>query len=149
MVLARMWMLVTCAAVAGATLGPSRNMGAGTLTLRIKGAPPLRLVGVIQRWDQDGNPVKPVDPKAKIDAPDCIPAKQTANGVWQIEKLAPGRYDVVILGQAKLRIDGFDFPPVLEFDPFFSGTSEVSDEHREEIESQIRNSRYYENKVEP
>ncbi|MBC7353591.1 MAG: hypothetical protein H5U08_14615, partial [Thermogutta sp.] len=86
----RTWLFVTCVAVA--TVGSSRHVAAGSFTLRIKGAPPLRLVGVIQRWDQDGNPVKPVDPKAKIDAPDCIPAKQTAEGVWQVEKLAPGRY---------------------------------------------------------
>jgi len=149
MMLWRMWLFATCAAVVGATVGSPRDVAAGTLTLRIKGAPPLRLVGVIQRWDQDGNPVKPVNPKAKIDAPDCIPGKQTAEGVWQVEKLAPGRYDVVILGEGKLRIDGFDFPPVLEFDPFFPGTAEISDEHREEIESEIRNSKHYENKVEP
>lgn len=122
---------------------------AGTLTVTIKGAPRLKLVGVIQRWDQDGNPTRPVDPKAKIDAPMCIPGQARGEGVWYFDKLARGRYDIVILGEDRLRIDGFDFPPVLEFDPFFSGKEEVSEEQREEIEQQIRGARYYENKVEP
>lgn len=117
--------------------------------MRIKGGPQLRLVGVIQRWDRDGNPTRPVDPKAKIDAPSCIAGQLRGDNTWQFEKLAPGRYDVVILGQDRLRIDGFDFPPVLEFDPFFPGTAEVPEDHRQDVEEDIRQSRHYENRVEP
>lgn len=133
----------------GAAIGGISAVHAGTLTVSIKGAPRLKLVGVIQRWDRDGNPTRPVDPKAKIEAPACVPGKAKGDGVWYFDNLAPGRYDVVILGEDRLRIDGFDFPPVLEFDPFFSGKEAISDEHREEIERQIRASRHYENKVEP
>lgn len=125
------------------------RLAAAEVTLRIQGAPALRLVGLIQRWDRDGNPVRPVDPKAKIDSPVCISGVQQANGTWVFPKIAPGRYDFVILGNDRLRIDGFDFPPVLEFDPFFRGDSQVEEEHRQAVEEDILGSRHYENKVEP
>jgi hypothetical protein len=125
------------------------QLPAAEVKLHIQGAPALRLVGLIQRWDRDGNPVRPVDPKAKIDSPVCISGQQQENGTWVFQKLNPGRYDFVILGNDRLRIDGFDFPPVLEFDPFFRGDSQVEAEHRETIEEDILGSRHYENKVEP
>lgn len=129
-------------------LTASHTAGA-ELTLRVVDGPKLRLVGLIQRWDADGNPVKPVDPKAKIDAPDCIPGTSADGRTFRFPNLKPGRYDGVILGENRLRIDGFEFPPVLEFDPFFPGDSKIADEHREWIENDIRASRHYENKVEP
>jgi len=125
------------------------QLPAAEVKLHIQGAPALRLVGLIQRWDRDGNPVRPVDPKAKIDNPVCLAGQQQENGTWVFQKLNPGRYDFIILGNDRLRIDGFDFPPVLEFDPFFPGDSQVEAEHRETIEEDIRGSRHYENKVEP
>ncbi|MGQ9769498.1 MAG: hypothetical protein ACUVQG_02990 [Thermogutta sp.] len=124
-------------------------LSAAEVELHIEGAPKLKVVGLIQRWDRDGNPIRPVDPKAKIDAPACISGNQQEDGTWVFSKLSPGRYDAVILGNDRLRIDGFDFPPVLEFDPFFCGGSSVEEEHRQAIEEDIRGSRHYENKVEP
>lgn len=130
-------------------VGISEQLFAAEVAVRIKGAPKLRLVGLIQRWDRDGNPVRPVDPKAKIDNPQCIAGRQQDDNTWVFQKLTAGRYDAVILGEDKLRIDGFDFPPVLEFDPFFRGDAQVEEEHRETVEQDIRASRHYENKVEP
>lgn len=138
-------MLSVCLAIGGRS-GLSLS---AEVTLRIRNAPPLRLVGLIQRWDRDGNPVRPVDPKAKIDSPQCISGRQRDKETWVFEGLSPGRYDAVLLGNERIRIDGFDFPPVLEFDPFFRGDMEVDEEHRKTIEDDIRASRHYENKVEP
>jgi len=75
----------------------------------------VRAVGAIARWDQDGNFRRPVDPKAKIDAPQAdYWAEQTSPGRWEFKDLPKGRYDLVILGKDRVRIEGFEFAPVLE-----------------------------------
>jgi hypothetical protein len=113
----------------------------------------IRAVGAIARWDQDGNFRKPVDPKAKIDAPQAdYWAEQTSPGKWEFKDLPKGRYDLVILGQDRIRIEGFEFAPVLEFDPFIPGTATFPEEDAEDrdwILDHIRKSRHYENKVVP
>ena len=107
-------------------------------------------VGAFDRWDIDGNHRRPVNPKAKIDAPevDAIATKAGGNK-WVFKNLKPGKYDLVIMGPAKVRIAGWTFAPVLEFDPFFPPEATVDDEVREEIDDHIRKSRHYENKVLP
>ena len=53
---------------------------AAKVTVDIQGGQAVTFVGAIHRWDQDGNLLKKVDPKAKIDAPevDYTAAKDTA-----------------------------------------------------------------------
>jgi len=113
----------------------------------------VRAVGVIARWDQDGNFRRPVDPKAKIDAPQAdYWAEQTSPGRWEFKDLPKGRYDLVILGKDRVRIEGFEFAPVLEFDPFIPGTATFPEEDAEDrdwILDHIRKSKHYENKVVP
>lgn len=125
---------------------------AGKLTVEISGpADEVEFVGAFQRWDEDGNLRRPVNPKAKIDAPEVdAVAKRTGNNVWVFENLPPGRYELVIMLRGKKRIEGWTYAPVLEFDPFIPPTAKVEDEEdRAWIEKDIRNSRHYENKVVP
>ncbi len=140
-----------CVAGAWAVTASFSTVAAADLTLSITGAPrSLRLVGVVQRWDQDGNPVRPVDPKAKIESP-FVTAKGTSagNGKWIFKGLKAGMYDVILLADPRIRIEGFNYPPVLEFDPFFAGDTQIAEEHRDWILEDIAASRHYENKVEP
>ncbi|MCS7304868.1 MAG: hypothetical protein NZ602_07150 [Thermoguttaceae bacterium] len=113
----------------------------------------VRAVGAIARWDQDGNFRRPVDPKAKIDAPQAdYWATETSPGKWEFKDLPKGRYDLVILGKDRVRIEGFEFAPVLEFDPFIPGTASFPEEDAEDrdwILDHIRKSKHYENKVIP
>ena len=72
------------------------------------------------------------------------------DGKWVFKNLKPGKYDLVLLGPNRLRIEGWQYAPVLEFDSFFPATSVVEDESvRENIVDHIRKSRHYENKVVP
>lgn len=125
---------------------------AGRLVVEISGpADQVQFVGAFQRWDADGNLRRPVNPKARIDAPEVdAVAKQTGPNTWTFDNLAPGRWELVIMLQGKKRIEGWTYAPVLEFDPFFPPTATVEDEDdRQQIEKEIRNSRHYENKVVP
>ncbi|MFH1266987.1 MAG: hypothetical protein ABIK89_14765 [Planctomycetota bacterium] len=107
-------------------------------------------VGAFDRWDIDGNHRRPVNPKAKIDAPEVdAVATRTGENKWVFKDLKPGKYDLVIMGPGKVRIEGWTFAPVLEFDPFFPPEATVDDEVRDEIDDHIRKSRHYENKVAP
>lgn len=129
----------------------SSQTEAAQVTVTITGAPEtISVVGAVQRWDRDGNPVRPVDPEAQIEAPYLDAAAESAGqGRWVFSNLDPGMYDLILLAGEKTRIDGFNFPPVLEFDPFFAGDSSIAEEHRQWIEEDIAASRHYENKVEP
>ncbi|HUT10318.1 MAG TPA: hypothetical protein VMY42_07475 [Thermoguttaceae bacterium] len=123
---------------------------AGKLTVELNNAEGVALVGAIHRWDQDGNLRRPVDPKARIEAP---PLDATAihhgAGRWVFEDLPPGTYDLLIMAQGRVRIEGFQYAPVLEFDPFIRPDAPVEDESREFILDHIKKSRHYENKVVP
>ena len=120
-----------------------------TLTIELTNGQAVKAVGVIDRWDQDGNHRTPPDKDAKIDAPAFdARARDAGNGKWVFEKLKPGRYDVVLLGD-KLRIDGFTFVPVREFDPFVKSDAQPDEEAAEWIIEDIKASKHYENKVEP
>ena len=55
----------------------------------------------------------------------------------------------MILAGTKRRIEGFDYPPVLEFDPFFPSNATVEEEAGEFVVGHIKKSPHYENRVEP
>jgi hypothetical protein len=108
----------------------------------------VTLVGALRRWDADGGPRHPVDPKAKIDAPAVSArAEQRGGGRWVFADLPPGRYDLVILTRGRVRLEGFHYPPVTEFDPFLPPTANAPEEARDDIVKDIAAGRYYENKV--
>lgn len=137
-----------CVTLAAGTLTLSAR--GGELTLELKNGGAATFVGAVHRWDADGNHRVPVDPKAKIDAPP-VTAKATrgSGGRWVFKNLPEGRYDLVILAGERVRVEGFHYPPVEEFDPFLPGTAKVPDEARDWIVKDIAKSRHYENKVTP
>jgi hypothetical protein len=110
----------------------------------------VTLVGAMNRWDADGNPRKPVDPKARIDAPELTATAQRREGNrWLFPDLPPGRYDLVIVTAGRVRVEGFHYPPVVDFDPILPPTSEAPSAPRELVLKDIAQGRYYENKVTP
>jgi hypothetical protein len=134
--------LLPCLAPAGAT--------AGRLTVNLGNAQGVTLVGAVQRWDEDGNHRRVPDPKAKINAP-AVDAKavDAGGGRWVFQKLPPGKYDLVIRAKERRRIEGFQYVPVKEFDPFFPPNASVESEARQFIIADIKKSPHYENRVEP
>jgi hypothetical protein len=122
----------------------------GDLTLEIAGAPDLVLVGAVSRWDADGRPRVAVDPKARIDQPRVDAKGEPAGpGRWTFRNLPPGRYDLVLIASGRRRVEGFHYPPILEFDPVFPPTAKApDDEARAAILEDIARSPHYENKVE-
>jgi len=123
---------------------------AAKVTVELSGTQGATFVGAFNRWDIDGNLRRPVNPKAKIDAPEVdAAATNLAAGRWVFDELAPGKYDLVIMCPGRVRIEGWTYAPVLEFDPFFPPDASVDDEVREFIAADISKSRHYENKVRP
>lgn len=136
-------------ATAAGLLLPAASRAA-TLTVELGEASQVTLVGALNRWDQDGNPRRPVNTKAKIDTPnlDAV-ASSRGQGTWEFADLPPGKYDLVILASGHLRVEGWTYAPVLEFDPFFPADATVDDQVRQLIADDIRKSPHYENRVEP
>ena len=136
---------LTHALLAFAVLAP-----AAEVTLELSGAPEITFVGAVSRWDDDGNAKRLVDPKAKIDEP-RIDAKavRESGSRWKFNDLPSGNYDFVILGKGRLRIEGFRYAPVNEFDSFVKPDAVVEDESRDAILGDIAGSKHYENKVTP
>jgi hypothetical protein len=128
---------------------PSGAAAAG-LTVKLGTSQSATFVGAIQRWDQDGNHRRAPDSKAKIDAP-AVDAKavDAGGGRWVFQELPKGKYDLVILAKDRRRVEGFQYVPVKEFDPFFPPDASVDAEAREFIIADIGKSPHYENKVEP
>lgn len=124
---------------------------AATLVVEIPGGDKVKFVGAFQRWDADGNLVKKVNPKAKIDAPEVdATAVKSGGSQWIFKDIKPGKYDLVILDGERRRIEGWEYAPVQEFDPFIAPTATVADEEiRDQVAKEIRNAPHYENKVEP
>ena len=123
---------------------------AGDLTLDLGNAQGITSVGAFYRWDMDGNPRREVNPKAKIEAPEVdATATLAGDGRWVFKNLPQGKYDLVIMGPGRVRVEGWEYAPVLEFDPFFAPNSSVADDAREFITKDIAGARHYENKVEP
>lgn len=123
----------------------------GNLESAVGGAQNIALVGAIARWDADGNAKRTPDTKAKIDAPYVdATAKHEGGNRWLFRDLPKGKYDLVVLSKDRLRLEGFCYVPIKEFDPFFSGDAKVDDEDtREFILGDIKKSPHYENIVEP
>jgi hypothetical protein len=120
------------------------------LTVDLDNSPDVTFVGAVERWDQDGNPRWLPDPQAKIDAPAVdAAAKKNEDNIWVFADLSPGIYDLVILGKDLMRVEGFQFAPVKEFEPFLSAAALPDEETRDSIIDDIKKSPHYENKVEP
>ena len=123
---------------------------AGDLTVDLGNARGITSVGAFYRWDMDGNPRRQVNPKAKIEAPEIDAAATNAgDGRWVFKNLRPGKYDLVIMGPRRVRIEGWEYAPVLEFDPFFAPDASLADDARDFITKDISGARHYENKVVP
>ena len=138
------------ALLAGLPLGglasPCRG---GDLTVDLGKSDGVTFVGAIRRLTDDGRLSRPVDPKAKIDAPVVdARAEKTKGNRWEFRALPAGRYDLVILAGEKVRVEGFLYPPVDEFDPVFAPDMKApEDEVRDDIVQKIVTSKHYENKV--
>lgn len=123
---------------------------AAKVTVHLGKAEGVQSVGAFQRWDADGNARKKVNPNQKIDAPEVdAAAKPAGGGKWVFDDLPKGTYDIVILLDGKRRIEGFNYPPVLEFDPFFPSDATAPEEVVDFITDDISKQRHYENKVQP
>ena len=135
---------------AGACLNSCRAQG-GDLVVELGKSAGVTMVGAIRRWDEQGKTREPVDPKARIDSPRVnARAEPGSNGRWVFHDLAGGRYDLVILATGRIRVEGFSYPPINEFDPFLAADARSpDDETREWITSDIAKARHYENKVSP
>ncbi len=121
------------------------------LQLRLTNAERVTFVGAFRRWDADGNPRQQVNSKAKIETP-AVDAQAESNedGLWTFRKLSPGRYDLVLLAKDRVRIEGFHYPPIAEFDSALASNAPAPpDEVRDWIRKDIANVRHYENKVMP
>jgi hypothetical protein len=120
------------------------------LTVELSNSQNVTLVGAIQRWDPNGNHRNLPDPKAKIDAPAVdASAEKTTGDKWVFKNLPVGKYDLIFLSKDRVRIEGFQYAPVKEFDPFFAQNVMTDDETRQAIVDDIGKSAHYENKVEP
>ena len=123
---------------------------AAKVTIELGDAKGVTLVGAFDRWDIDGNRRKPVNAKAKIGSPEVsYTAADAGEGQWVFKNLPPGKYDFVIMASGNVRIEGWHYAPVLEFDPFIPPEATLDDEIREFITEDIKKSRHYENKVVP
>ncbi len=123
---------------------------AAELTVELGNSQNVTFVGAIQRWDQDGNPRQLPDPKAKIEAPAMdAAAKKADENKWIFAELSPGIYDLIILAKDYFRIEGYQYVPVKDFDPFLSPDATLDDETRDFILDDIKKSPHYENKVVP
>lgn len=143
--------------------GFSSIVDAADLTVKLTGETGgITLFGAVKRWDQDGNPLRKVDQNEKILEPFAdAKANETSSGTWVFKNLPPGTYDLVIVkGAKKIRLEGWRFSPVLDFDPFLPPDAKVRkiddtgkkvEDHEtlEWLENDIKNSKHYENKVVP
>jgi hypothetical protein len=121
---------------------------AAELTIDLGASPGITLVGAFARWDAAGNPRRSVNAAAKIDVPEVlVKAEPGTAGRWTFRNLPPGRYDLVVLA-GKVRVEGFHYPPVLEFDPVLGPGAGVPEEARDAVVTAIGQSKHYENKVE-
>jgi hypothetical protein len=129
---------------------PPAVASAGELVVDLGQSEGVTFVGALCRWDADGNPRAPVNPKAKIDAPEVTARAERREGNrWVFKDLAPGRYDLVLLAKERIRVEGFHYPPIAEFDRFLRPDAEAPEEARDWIIKDIGKSAHYENKVAP
>jgi hypothetical protein len=124
---------------------------AGELAVELGRSQGVLLVGAIRRWDEDGKARVPVDPKARIDSPRVdARAEREGDGRWVFRDIPEGRYDLVILAAGRIRVEGFHYPPLNEFDKFLPSDAQPPEEEtRDRIIEDIAQARHYENKVMP
>lgn len=123
---------------------------AAPLAIRIESPRRIVAVGVIARWNDDGSPRRAPDPRARIDRPPFDATARPADGdLWVFDQLQAGRYDVVILAEDRVRIEGFEFPPLEEFDEFWTVGKQPADAAVERVRELIAQSRHFENRVTP
>ena len=128
----------------------ARGLFAAKLTVDLGEAQGVAWVGAVDRWDAAGKHRKGVNPKAKIEAPYVdAKAKDAGHGQWVFDDLKPGRYDLLILATGRTRIEGFTFVPVNEHDPYIKAQTQPDAEAVKWIKDDIRQGRYFENKIEP
>jgi hypothetical protein len=122
---------------------------AGEVILDLGDSQGVTFVGALARWDTDGKATAPVEPNAKINHPaTTAQAERREANRWVFRNLPAGRYDLVVLA-GRVRVEGFDYPPIREFDPFLAPTAVAPEEARAAIAVDIAKSRHYENKVNP
>lgn len=124
---------------------------AGELVVSLGKSEGVTSVGAIERWDGDGKPRAPVDPSAKIDRPRVDAwADRLDGGRWVFRALGDGTFDLVILTSGRVRVEGFRYPPITEFDPFLPANAKAPDDETvTTIKENIAKARHYENKVSP
>ncbi len=124
---------------------------AGELVVSLGKSAGVTMVGAIRRWDDGGKPRVPIDPKARIESPRVdAHAEQRDGGRWIFPDLANGTYDLLILASPRVRVEGFRYPPISEFDSFLAANAQSPDEEtRATITKDIAKARHYENKVSP
>jgi hypothetical protein len=122
---------------------------AADLTLDLGTSTGVTFVGATARWDERGLPLRSVDPKARIDVPAVTArAERGAGQKWVFRSLPPGRYDLVVIA-GRVRVEGFHYPPIAEFDRVLAPTATAPADVREEIVNDIGKAKHYENKVAP
>lgn len=138
---------LTAAALALLLALSAQPVLAAKVTLDLGNAEGIKLVGAFQRWDSDGNANKLVDKDQKIDQPQVqFTAEDSGHGKWVFADLPPASYDLVIM-RDKVRIEGFSYPPVMEFDAFIPPTAKAVEEAQAYITEDIKKSPQYENKM--
>ena len=144
------WRLVHFVAAVVLALGPQVARAAKVTVDLGDSGDGVTFVGAFNRWDEDGNARREVNPKQKIDGPevDATAAKE-GNNTWVFKNLSPGKHDLVILAGDRVRIEGWYYTPVLEFDPVFPPTATTDEETAETISDHVKKSPHYENKVVP
>jgi hypothetical protein len=144
------WNILACAAVLALLAADRPTAMAAKLTVTLTNGQNVKMVGAFRRWNEDGDFRKKVNPKAKIDVPEVdFVATRGERGTWVLQNLPAGRYDLVIMIGDHIRIEGFDYPPMLQFDPFLSRETPVDEETRDWVFDDIKKSKHYENKVVP
>ena len=108
-------------------------------------------VGLVRRWDELGLPLGRVDPKARIDTPKLsVPLRRGQDGVWQADGVPDGTYDLCLVSRKRaVRIEGFHFPPVIDFDPIWRKPPTPPADAVRFVHDWVKKTRFYENKVTP
>lgn len=120
---------------------------AGELVVKVQPAEKVEWIGVVRRFNQDGTLARPVDPKARLDAPHCDARSAGASATFR--DLPAGTYDVIVFLKDGTRLEGYHWPIFNEFDdphdPAFA--SPPPDDVAALIREKISETRYYENRV--
>jgi len=119
-------------------LAGQADVEAAKVTVDLGDSPGVTMVGAFNRWDMDGNARKPVNKDAKIETPEVdATAVNTGGGKWVFKNLPKGKYDLVIMAGKRVRIEGWHYPPVMEFDPFLPPDATCAADARDFITEHI------------